>query len=108
MHKGLELIGGQKYPFRIVFHASRYEFNLVNLIEAFRAEFGAEDEPPVSFVVASIGFPAANDEGSNMSTIAQAQLNVSGDAGNYMLVGDALGRAMVAGRRVEEMPSNEG
>ncbi|MCH8121198.1 MAG: hypothetical protein IIC00_15930 [Planctomycetes bacterium] len=108
-------------------HADRYELNMVNLIKAWRAEFGAPNAP---FVIATIGFGGWTMSG-NQLTVANAQLAVSGETGNYpefegnvktvesrdywrevaespgnqgyhynnnawtyMMVGDALGRAM--------------
>lgn len=109
-------------------HASRYEQNLVRLIKTLRKEF---DAPRAPFVLGTIGFGGWEMQGPHL-TVANAQLAVSGDKGNYpefegnvltvetrdfwrtveksprnqgyhynrnaetyMLVGDALGRAMV-------------
>jgi alpha-galactosidase len=109
-------------------HANRYEQNLVRLIKTLRKEFKAPDAP---LVIATIGFNGWKMSGHQV-TVANAQLAVSGDTGNYpefkgnvltvetrdfwrdvsvspknqgyhynrnaetyMLVGDALGRAMV-------------
>ncbi len=113
--------GGEPY-------ASRYEKNLVHLIKTLRKEFNAAEAP---VAIATIGFGGWKMSGPH-KTVAQAQLAVSGDAGNYpafkgnvltvetrgfwreaeqsprnqdfhyngnaetyMLVGEALGKAMV-------------
>jgi len=60
-------------------HASRYEFNLVNLINTLRAEF---DAPKAPFVVATIGFNGWDMAGPHL-TVANAQLAVSGETGKY-------------------------
>ena len=60
-------------------HASRYEFNLVNLIKAYRAEFKA---PKAPFVIATIGFGGWEMKGPHLA-VANAQLAVSGDKGKY-------------------------
>jgi alpha-galactosidase len=122
-------------------HASRYEQNLVRLIKAWRAEFNA---PKAPFVIATIGFGGWEMAGPHL-TVANAQLAVSGEKGNYpefagnvstvetrgfwrdssvsprsqgyhynrnaetyMLVGDALGRAMVRllGGKAEAPPGD--
>ncbi|MFT4543099.1 MAG: hypothetical protein ACI841_001858 [Planctomycetota bacterium] len=109
-------------------HASRYELNLVRLIDHLRTEFEVPDAP---FVLSTIAFEGWDLAGPGL-TIAEAQLAVSGDSGKYpnfvgnvktveardywravdvsptgqdyhynhnaethLLVGDALGRAMV-------------
>lgn len=114
--------------------ASRYEQNLVQFINSLRAYYGnrypgkiAEDAP---FVLATIAFDGWNLNGAGLE-VANAQLAVSGETGNYpdfqnnvktveargywrdfgpntnqgfhynhnaetyLLVGDALGRAMI-------------
>jgi alpha-galactosidase len=60
-------------------HASRYEFNLVNLIKAYRTEFKA---PKAPFVIGTIGFDGWKMAGPHL-TVANAQLAVSGDKGKY-------------------------
>ena len=60
-------------------HASRYEANLVSLIKHLRQEFEAPEAP---FVIATIGFGGWDLEGPGL-TVAEAQLAVSGEAGNY-------------------------
>ncbi|MCP4450351.1 MAG: hypothetical protein GY809_02740 [Planctomycetes bacterium] len=60
-------------------HASRYEFNLVNLINSFRKEF---DAPKAPFVIGTIGFGGWDMAGPHV-TVANAQLAVSGDTGKY-------------------------
>ena len=60
-------------------HASRYEQNLVNLINAWRKEF---DAPDAKFAIATIAFGGWKlaEPGK---TIAEAQLAVSGESGRY-------------------------
>ena len=60
-------------------HASRYEFNLVRLIQSLRAEFDAPDAP---FVIGTIGFGGWEMAGPHV-TVAEAQLAVSGETGKY-------------------------
>jgi len=60
-------------------HASRYEQNLVLLIDSLRAEFEAPDAP---FVIGTIGFGGWDMEGHHL-TVANAQLAVSGTSGTY-------------------------
>ena len=60
-------------------HAKRYEQNLVHLIRSLRKEFQA---PKAPFVIATIGFDGWAMSG-NASTVANAQLAVSGEQGNY-------------------------
>ena len=60
-------------------HAARYEQNLVRLIDALRRGFDAPEAP---FVIGTIGFEGWAMEGL-AKTVAEAQLAVSGDAGNY-------------------------
>lgn len=60
-------------------HADRYEFNLANFIKAFRKDFGAANAP---FVIATVGFDGWEMSG-DMLKVAEAQLAVSGEAGNY-------------------------
>lgn len=60
-------------------YADRYEFNMVNLIKALRAEFSAPNAP---FVLSTIGFDGWAMSGNNLK-VANAQLAVSGEAGNY-------------------------
>ena len=115
-------------------HASRYEFNLVNLINEVRGyyenRYPDNISPNAPFVLATIAFGGWDLAGAGL-TVANAQLAVSGETGNYpefegnvktveardywkstaespgnqghhynnnawtyMMVGDALGRAM--------------
>ena len=60
-------------------HASRYELNLVNLIERLRGEFEA---PKAPFVLATIAFGGWDLKGPG-ATVAEAQLAVSGERGKY-------------------------
>lgn len=60
-------------------HASRYEQNLVHLIDSLRAEFEAPQAP---FVIASIGFQGQAMKGHGL-TVLQAQLAVDGTTGKY-------------------------
>jgi hypothetical protein len=60
-------------------HASRYEQNLVHLINTLRKEF---DAPKAPFVIATIGFGGWKMAGPH-KTVAEAQLAVSGDKGKY-------------------------
>ena len=60
-------------------HASRYEQNLVRLIRCLREEFEAPEAP---FVIATIAFGGEQLKGHGL-TVLNAQLAVSGDAGNY-------------------------
>jgi hypothetical protein len=108
--------------------ASRYEHNLVQLIQSLRKEFQAANAP---FVIGTIGFGGWKLAGDHLK-VANAQLAVSGatdkypqfkgnvltvetrdfwqeaavsprdqdfhyngNAGTYMMVGDALGRGMI-------------
>ncbi len=59
-------------------HASRYEFNLVNLIKSLRKDFAS---PQAKFVVAT-GCGNPGREGFGLQ-IAEAQLAVDGDKGKY-------------------------
>jgi|GEM_PF-121416 len=60
-------------------HASRYEHNLVHLINTLRKEF---DAPKAPFVVGTIGFGGWEMEGPHL-TVAKAQLAVDGDRGKH-------------------------
>jgi len=60
-------------------HASRYEQNLVKLIQSWRTEFNAPEAP---FVLATIGFDGWKMSGPQL-TVANAQLAVSGETGKY-------------------------
>lgn len=60
-------------------HANRYEKNLVHLIHTLRKEFTAPDAP---FVIGTIGFGGWEMQGHAL-TVANAQLAVSGEKGNY-------------------------
>lgn len=59
--------------------AQRYEQNLVRLIKSLRSEFKV---PTAPFVIATIGFDGHKMEGNTL-TVAEAQLAVSGEKGNY-------------------------
>ena len=59
--------------------ASRYEFNLVNLIETLRSDFKA---PKAKFVTASLG-QTVKGSTSNDGKILDAMLAVDGDSGKY-------------------------
>ncbi len=61
-------------------HASRYEHNLVHLINSLRKAF---DAPRAPFVIATIGFDGWEMEGPH-KTVAEAQLAVSGEKGKYL------------------------
>jgi hypothetical protein len=113
-------------------HATRYEQNLVNLIQSLRSYYSTRYPGKVAnnapFVLATLGQTAIGDTSSAADkAILDAQLAVDGEAGNYpqfennvktvyahplsqggasnshyngnaetyMLVGDALGRAMI-------------
>lgn len=60
-------------------HAARYEQNLVHLIKTLRREFKSPGAP---FAIATIGFDGWEMSG-NAQVVAEAQLAVSGEAGNY-------------------------
>lgn len=60
-------------------YAERYEQNLVRLIKSLREEFKAPDAP---FAIATIGFGGWEMAGDAI-TVANAQLAVSGEKGNY-------------------------
>ncbi len=60
-------------------HASRYELNLVNLINKLREEFEAPEAP---FVLATIAFNG-NEIKDHGLTVVNAQLAVSGENGKY-------------------------
>jgi len=60
-------------------HASRYEQNLVHLIETLRKDFNA---PDAKFVLATIAFNGWDLNGPGL-TVATAQLAVSGETGKY-------------------------
>jgi len=60
-------------------HASRYEQNLVHLIQSLRKDF---DAPNAKFVLATIAFGGDKLAGPGL-TIAKAQLAVDGASGNY-------------------------
>lgn len=67
-------------------HASRYEQNLVHLIDSLRAEF---ETPQAPFVIASIGFQGQAMKGHGL-TVLQAQLAVDGTAGKYPRFADSV------------------
>jgi alpha-galactosidase len=124
-------------------YASRYELNMVNFIKEVRGyyenRYPSNISPDAPFVIATIGFNGWALSGAGL-TVANAQLAVSGETGNYpefegnvktvesrdywkdvadspgnqghhynnnawtyMMVGDAMGRAMA-----EMLPSNVG
>lgn len=60
-------------------HAQRYEFNLVNFINALRQDFDAPNAP---FVIATMGHGKKGGEGRT-GTITDAQLAVDGETGKY-------------------------
>ncbi|MDG2014542.1 MAG: sialate O-acetylesterase [Pirellulaceae bacterium] len=60
-------------------HTQHYEQNLVHLIDSLREEFQVPEAP---FVIATIGFDGRAMSG-NALTVANAQLAVSGEQGNY-------------------------
>ncbi len=81
-NRGFEIAGfvwWQGHKDQNAAHASRYEFNLVNLIRCLRSEFEAPQAP---FVLATIAFGGAKLGGHGL-TVAKAQLAVSGDSGKY-------------------------
>ncbi|MCP4885731.1 MAG: sialate O-acetylesterase [Rubripirellula sp.] len=59
--------------------ASRYEGNLVHLIKTLRKEFAVPQAP---FAIATIGFDGWKMQGPH-KIVAEAQLAVSGETGNY-------------------------
>jgi len=88
-------------------YADRYELNLVNLINALRAEFNAPDAP---FVVATIGFdggPYAPD--SAYGKIHAAQMAVGDPAKYPEFAGNVYSADILAyWRSIEESPVNQG
>ncbi len=122
--------GGEQGTGSAGVEATKYEENLVHLIQALREEFKAPNAP---FVVASCGFNGGKgwEPGSSADTIFKAQMNVgdpakhpefkgkvktvdirdyyrapeisprnqsfhyNGNAETYMLVGEAMGKAMI-------------
>jgi len=87
-------------------HASRYEFNLVNLIKCLRKEFNA---PKAPFVIATIGFGGWKMTDHHL-TVANAQLAVSGEKGKYP---EFAGNVLTVETRdfwkeLEESPRNQG
>ena len=68
-------------------HASRYEFNLVNLIHALRQEFNA----PAAKFVAGTYIKNGWNLGSSSLAVVNGQLAVSGERGKYPeFVGNVL------------------
>jgi hypothetical protein len=63
-----------------VAHASQYEKNLVNLINALRKEFNA---PNAKFVCATLGQTAKDAPAGNDKMIFDAQMAVDGESGKY-------------------------
>lgn len=61
-------------------HATRYEQNMVQMIDQLRVEFDAPNAP---FVLATLGQSEIGVETGNELDILNAQLAVDGDAGNY-------------------------
>ena len=66
-------------------HATRYEQNMVQMIEQLRIEFDAPNAP---FVLATLGQSEIGVETGTELDILNAQLAVDGDAGNYSLFRD--------------------
>ncbi|MHC4740453.1 MAG: M60 family metallopeptidase, partial [Planctomycetota bacterium] len=69
-------------------HSSRYEFNMVNFIKDIRAyyenRYPANTEPNAPFVLATVAFDGGWDNTStHFLNIANGQLAVSGETGNY-------------------------
>jgi hypothetical protein len=60
-------------------HASRYEQNLVRLIQSLRNDFNA---PQAKFAIATVAFGGENMKGATLK-VAEAQLAVSGEQGKY-------------------------
>jgi alpha-galactosidase len=87
-------------------YASRYEFNLVNFINALRAEF---DAPNASFVLATIAFGGWDLAGAGL-TVANGQLAVSGETGNYPEFAGNVKTMEARGywRSVEQSPVSQG
>ena len=80
--QGFEIIGfawWQGHKDQNSAHASRYEQNLVRLIKTLRKEF---EVPSAPMVLATIAFDGW-DLKSHGLTVANAQLAVSGETGNY-------------------------
>jgi alpha-galactosidase len=88
-------------------YADRYELNLVNLINALRAEFNAPDAP---FVVATIGFdggPYAPD--SAYGKIHAAQMAVGDPVKHPEFAGNVYSADILAyWRGIEESPVSQG
>ncbi|MBT5425128.1 MAG: sialate O-acetylesterase [Bacteroidetes bacterium] len=81
-HQGYEIAGfvwWQGHKDQNPAHASRYELNLVKLINSIRNEFKVPDAPFVLATIAFEGWKLANDG----LTVANAQLAVSGERGKY-------------------------
>jgi len=82
-NQGYEIAGfvwwqGQKDTLNNVW-ADRYEFNMVNFINAFRSAFNAQKAP---FVIATVGFGGHNMNARTLK-VCNAQLAVSGESGKY-------------------------
>jgi len=87
--RGYEILGfvwwqGDKDRYNVA-HSSRYEMNLVYLINTLRKEFKA---PKSKFVIATLGQTAKDGKiedttAANEKLILDAQLAVDGDAGKY-------------------------
>ncbi|MBT8037112.1 MAG: sialate O-acetylesterase [Verrucomicrobiae bacterium] len=126
--------GGEQGVGKAGLAATKYEENLVQLIQTLRKAF---DAPGAPFVVATVGFGGGKtwEPGSSADTIFKAQMNVgdpakhpemngtvksvdirdfyrvpeisprnqgfhyNGNAETYMLVGEAMGKAMVESKK---------
>ncbi len=88
-------------------HASRYELNMVNLINAFRNEFNAPNAP---FVMASIGFGGWDmDMDSNYGTVHKAQMAIGDPEKHPEFAGNVFSfDARGYWRSVAESPANQG
>lgn len=106
--------GGQSGTGSAGVYATRYEQNLVQLIQSLRdyyeARYPANIVPDAPFVVASVGFDAGDwDPGSSADTIFNAQMAVGDDAAHPAFA-DTVASFDSTGywRTVEESPSNQG
>ncbi len=88
-------------------YANRYEFNMVNLINALRAEFNAPNAP---FVLATVGFGGWDmDMNGNYGKVHTAQMAV-GDAEKHPEFAGTVITMETRGywRSVAESPANQG
>jgi len=87
-------------------YAQRYEQNLVNFIKHFRSDLNAPSAP---FVLATIAFNGWEMSGGHL-TVAEAQLAVSGETGNYPEFADNVKtvEARDYWRDADVSPSNQG